>query len=135
MRFLYKLFIYYVVIRLSAKNENSRKYIDVIDAKLFAIEKAIEFCTKKAYIVKIALDIWIFTDCANAITRLEKFEFRTHLMEKLHRNCKELYKIGHKIHIHWIPGHAKISGNLQADEQAKKGLKKIENQDNFMSFH
>ena len=55
-------------------------------------------------------------------------------MEKLHRNCKELYKIGHKIHIHWIPGHAKISGNLQADEQAKKGLKKIENQDNFMSF-
>ena len=55
-------------------------------------------------------------------------------MEKLHRNCKELYKIGHKIHIHWIPGHAKISGNLQADEQAKKGLKKIENQDSFMSF-
>ena len=117
-----------------AKNWNSRRYIDVMNVELFAIEKAIEFCVKKAYSIRIASDIWIFTDCANAITRLEKFEFQTHLMEKLHRNCKELYKIGHKIHIHWIPGHAKISGNLQADEQAKKGLKKIENQDNFMSF-
>ena len=110
-----------------AENWNSGRYIDVIDAELFAIDKAIEFCAKKAYSIKIASDIWIFTDCANAITRLEEFEFRTHLMEKLHRNCKELYEIGHKIHIHQIPGHAKISGNLQADEQAKKGLKKIEN--------
>ena len=84
--------------------------------------------------MKIALDIWIFTDCANAITRLEKFEFRTHLMEKLHRNCKELYKIGHNIYIHWILRHAKISGNLQSGKQAKKGLKKIKNYDNFMSF-
>ena len=50
--------------------------------------------------MKIALDIWIFTDCANAITRLEKFEFRTHLMKKLHRNCKEVYEIDHKIYIH-----------------------------------
>ena len=55
-------------------------------------------------------------------------------MEKWHRNCKELYEIDHKIHIHWISRHAKISGNVQADEQAKKGLKKIENQDNFMLF-
>ena len=83
-----------------AENWNSGRYIDVIDAELFAIDKAIEFCAKKAYSIKIASDIWIFTDCANAITRLEKFEFRTHLMEKLHRNCKELYEIGHKIHIH-----------------------------------
>ena len=77
----------------------------------------------------------MFTDCANAITRLEKFEFRTHLMKKLHRNCKELYEINHKISIHWIPRHAKISRNLQADEQAKKELKKMENQDNFILFH
>ena len=67
---------------------------------LFAIEKAIKFSTKKAYSVKIALDIWVFTDCANVITRLETFEFRTHLMKRLHRNCKELSKIDHNIHIH-----------------------------------
>ena len=120
--------------KTKSKNWNSRKYIDVIYLELFAIEKAIEFCANKAYSMNIASDIWILTDCANAITRLEKFEFRTHLMEKLHRNCKDIYEIGHNIYIHWIPGHAKISGNLQADEQAKKGLKKIENQDNFMSF-
>ena len=89
-----------------AKNWNSERYIDVIDAKLFAIEKAIEFCSKKACSIKIASDIWIFIDCANAITRLEKFEFRTHLMKKLHRNYKELYEIDHKIHIHWISRHA-----------------------------
>ena len=106
----------------------------MIDAKLFAIKKAIEFCAKKVYSIKFALDIWIFTDCANAITRLEKFEFRTYLMKKLNRNCKELYKIDYKIHIYWISRHAKISKNLQADEQVKKELKKIENPDNFMSF-
>ena len=39
-----------------AKNWNSGKYIDVIDVKLFAIEKAIEFCAKKAYSIKIALN-------------------------------------------------------------------------------
>ena len=52
-------------------------------------------------------------------------------MEKLHRNCKELYKINHKIYIHWISKHAKISRNLQTDEQAKKN-KKSKNQDNLM---
>ena len=107
-----------------ATNWTSDKYIDVIGAKLFAIEKAIEFCTKKAYLIKIISDIWIFTDCASAITRLEKFEFRTHLLKKLHRNCKELYEINHKIYIHWILKHAKISRNLQVDEQAKKKFKK-----------
>ena len=84
--------------------------------------------------MKIASNIWIFIDCANATTRLEKFEFRTYSMKKLHRNCKELYEIDYNIHIHWISRHAKISRNLQVDEQAKKRLKKIENQDNFMSF-
>ena len=55
-------------------------------------------------------------------------------MKKLHRNCKELYEIDFKIYIHWISRHAKVSRNLQADEQTKKRLKKIENQVNFMSF-
>ena len=55
-------------------------------------------------------------------------------MRKIHKNCKLLYELDYKIHIHWISGHSKISGNLQADEQAKKGLKMSENHDNFMSF-
>ena len=38
-------------------NWNSDKHIDIIDEKLFAIEEAIEFCTKKAYLIKIILDI------------------------------------------------------------------------------
>ena len=108
-------------------NWNSDKHIDIINAKLFAIEKAIEFYVKKVYSIEIDSNIWIFTDCADAITRLKKFEFRTHLIKKLHRNCKELYEIDHKIYIHWILKHAKFSKNLQADEQAKKKLKKIEN--------
>ena len=104
-------------VKTKAENWNSKRHIDVINAELFAIEKAIEFCAKKAYSVKITSDISIFTYCANAITRLEKFEFRTHLMEKLHRNCKELYEIDHKIHFHWISKYAIISRDLQADEQ------------------
>ena len=55
-------------------------------------------------------------------------------MQKIHKNCKILYELDHKIHIHWIPGHANISENLQADEQAKKGLELIENRDDLMSF-
>ena len=39
------------------ENWNSDRYIDVIDAKLFAIDKAIEFCAKKEYSIKIASDI------------------------------------------------------------------------------
>ena len=121
-------------VKTKAKNWYSKIYIDVIDVKLFAIEKAIEFCAKKAYSIKIVLDIFIFTNCANATTRLKKFEFRIHLMEKLYRNYKEVYKIDQKVYIHWISRHVKISRNLQADEQAKKRLKKIENQNNFMSI-
>ena len=86
-------------VETKASSWNLDKYIDVIDAKLFAIEKVIEFCVKKVYSIKIVSDIWIFTDCANAITRLEKFEFRTHLRKKLYQNCKELHKIDHKVYI------------------------------------
>ena len=112
--------VQFINIETKAKAWNLGRYIDVIDAELFAIEKAFEFCANKVYSIKMASDISIFTDCANAITRLEKFEFRTHLMKKLHRNCKELYEIDHKIHIHWNSKCAKISKNLQADEQIKK---------------
>ena len=55
-------------------------------------------------------------------------------MKKLHRNCEKLYEMNHKIYIHWISKHARISNNLQAHEQAKKRLKKIENQDTTMLF-
>ena len=55
-----------------AKHWNLDKDIDVIDAKLFAIEKAIEFCANKAYSIKITSNIWIFTNCVSAITRLKK---------------------------------------------------------------
>ena len=44
-------------VETKAENWNSERYIDVIDAKLFAIEKANKFCTKKAYSIKIALNI------------------------------------------------------------------------------
>ena len=44
-------------VETKAKNSNSNRYIDVIDAKLVAIEKAIEFCAKKAYLIKLTSDI------------------------------------------------------------------------------
>ena len=43
--------------KTTVKNWNSGRYIDVIDAELFAIEKAIEFCAKRTHSVKIASDI------------------------------------------------------------------------------
>ena len=46
-----------------------------------------------------------------------------------------LYEIDHKIHIYWISKYAKISKNVQVNEQAKKKLKSIENHENdLMSF-
>ena len=43
--------------KIKAKNRNLDTYIDVINVKLFAIEKPIEFCAKKAYSIKIASNI------------------------------------------------------------------------------
>ena len=43
-------------VETKAKISNSNKYIDLIDAKLFAIDKIIEFCTKKAYSIIITLN-------------------------------------------------------------------------------
>ena len=60
-----------------AKNWNLDKYIDIIEAKLFAIAKVIEFCANKVYSMKITSNISIFTNYANAITRLEKFDEKT----------------------------------------------------------
>ena len=44
-------------VKTEAINQSLDKYIDIIDAELFAIEKAIEFYAKKAYSIKIVLDI------------------------------------------------------------------------------
>ena len=44
-------------VKAKVKNRNLNRYIDLIVAKLFAIEKAIEFCLKQAYSIKIASDI------------------------------------------------------------------------------
>ena len=51
-------------------------------------------------------------------------------MQKIHKNYRILYRINYKIYIHWISRPAKISKNLQIDEQAKKRLKLIENHNN-----
>ena len=42
---------------LKTEATNLDKYIDLIDAKLFAIEKAIEFCVEKAYSMKIVSNV------------------------------------------------------------------------------
>ena len=44
-------------VKTEATNRNSNKHIDIIDTELFAIGKAIEFCVKKLYSIKIVLDI------------------------------------------------------------------------------
>ena len=62
-------------VETKATNWNSDKHIDVIDAKLFAIEKAVKLCANRAYSIKIAIDTWIFTGCASTITRLRKSYF------------------------------------------------------------
>ena len=117
-----------------AKHQNLDKYIDVVDVKLFAIERVIELCANKAYLMKITSNVWIYTNCVNTITRLKKLGYRIHLMQKMHKNCKMSYKIDHKIYLHWILEHVKFSRNVQADKQAKKELKKSEKPDNYMSF-
>ena len=74
--------ILYFNVEIKAENWNLDKNIDVIDAESFAIEKLIELCANRLLSIKTALNIWIFTDSANAITRLEKLKFRTHVMQK-----------------------------------------------------
>ena len=97
-----KEMILYFNVEIKADNWNSSKNIDVIDAKLFAIEKSIELCANRLFLIKTSSNIRICTNFANAITRLKKLEFRTHVMQKIHENCKILYEISHKIYRHWI---------------------------------
>ena len=92
--------ILYFNVEIKVQNWNLNKNIDVIYAKLFANEKSIELCTNKSFSIKITLNIKIFTDFANAIKRLKKLEFRTYIMQKIHKNCKMLYKMSYKIYIH-----------------------------------
>ena len=114
-------------VETKAKNWNSKRYIDVIDAKLFVIEKAIELCSKKAYSIKIILNIWIFTDCANTITRWEKFEFRTHLIKKtalklqraIWNRSQNLYSLNFKI----CKNFEKFINRQTSQEEIKKDRK------------
>ena len=121
-------------VKTKAINWYSDKHIDIIDAKLFAIETTIEFCAKKAYSIKIVSNIWILTNCVNTITRLKKFEFRTHLMEKLHRNCKELYEIDYKIHIYWI-SKLKTRKNLEKSTSRRTSKKEIKKDRKSRQFY
>jgi len=115
------------------KKWNLGNSLDIADAELYAIEKSIEVSAKNLE-NRTSKNIWIFTDSQKSIQKLQNFENRTHLVEKIHQNAKYLHNFGHEIHVQWIPGHGKIPGNDLADEHAKLGLNLTRTSDYFSSI-
>jgi ribonuclease HI len=102
--------------------------IEVYDAELLAISKAIKHSldiVKQKDIAK-NIYIYIFTDSQAAIDRIKK-----HLDigpgYSIVRECIQLAnriaKLGARIAIRWIPGHANILGNEIADQLAKRAAR------------
>ena len=63
--------------------------------------------------MQFSSDIWFFTDSQKSIKLIENSEHM--LADQTHQNLIKNQTNGITSHIHWIPGHANISGNEKAD--------------------
>ena len=103
--------------------------VEVADAELFAINKALEYAIS---CFREKDEIYIFCDSQAAIQKVEKgysyysLRARSLIGEVASRSIVYLY---------WVPSHVRVLGNEIADRLAKKGLsKKPSPRDIFVSI-
>ena len=94
---------------------------DAQQAELTAIEKATELLLEDT--ISPQKREYIFCDCKNAVNYVQNAFARPEkyrkTLQRIRENCLHLKKIGTKVTVHWIPGHADIDGNEQVDLVAK----------------
>jgi ribonuclease HI len=93
--------------------------IEAFDAELIAMLKSLQ--EAKQYINSNVKNIWIFTDNQAAIQRIYKNSSSSgqKISHELQYEAELLKNQNIQLHICWVPGHADIYGNEQADKAAK----------------
>jgi ribonuclease HI/exonuclease III len=105
--------------------------IEVADAEVFAIYKALQLAVKEADFTIDA--VYIFVDSQAAINKLDQ-PLNTHITKAARLYAKQLSDLGVKLVIQWCPSHTGILGNEGADLLAKKGLKAKKSKEAFTSL-
>ena len=95
--------------------------VEAYDAELFAMLKSIQH--RKAYIQFFPIkDIWIFSDNQAAVQRISQNSSTSGQRISYKMQCEaESLLADQKIQLHicWVPDHAGVYGNEQADKAAK----------------
>jgi ribonuclease HI len=127
---------------------NQRRYLlrgtsNVYRAKLSAVAEALAIAFSWA-IHKQVLDenspqlesrvheISIFTDSQDVLTKLENLRHRAlterqmqgdFILRKLITRSQYLRRLGVRVELRWVPGHARVEGNERADKAARRAAK------------
>jgi ribonuclease HI len=113
-----------------ATNQNLGEYMEIMDAELFAVYKALEsipYATQE--------QIYVFIDSQAALKRLDKVS-TTGGQQYVHaiiQLCKKLQQQNNTLYFSWVPGHKDVIGNEHADRLAKAGLERKTSKEAYTS--
>src|SRR6266704_1433977 len=104
-----------------ATNWNLRPYMEIMDVKLYAVYRALEYLKQQRLEKK---QVYIFIDSQAAIKRLQLNSFTggQELVFKIIQSCSYLASKNISINFYWVPSHLRIYRNKIVDKLAKKGL-------------
>jgi ribonuclease HI len=114
-----------------ATNLNLGEHMEIMDAELFAIYKALQSIPYAE-----GKQIYIFVDSQAALKRLDKVSTTggqqcVHAIAQL---CKKLQQQNNTLYFSWVPGHKDVIGNEHADKLAKAGLKRKASKEAYTSL-
>lgn len=92
----------------------------IFDAELFALSEALEQANR--HLIGINHTVRIFSDSAPALNRIQTSEpgAGQWIVNQIAHRESILLEAGWQVEYHWVPGHADIDGNEQADKAAKE---------------
>src|SRR6266567_893999 len=116
-----------------ATNWNLRPYIEIMDAELYAVYRALEHLKQQRLKEK---QVYIFIDSQAAIKRLQLNSLTggQELVFKITQSCSYLASKNISINFYWVPSHLGIYRNEIADKLAKKGLSRRKIQSSYTSL-
>ena len=104
-----------------AKSWNLGKGMEIADAEVFAVTKALSLAARNPS--EDIHTVYIFVDSQAAISRLQNCQ-GNEMIRHAFTAAEELKNRGIDICIQWCPSHTGIPGNEMADILAKQGLEK-----------
>ncbi len=116
-----------------ATNWNLGPYMEIMDAELYAVYRALEYLKQQRLEEK---QVYIFIDSQAAIKRLQLNSLTggQELVFKITQSCSYLASKNISINFYWVPSHLGIYGNEIADKLAKKGLSRRKIQSSYTSL-